>query len=136
MDHVEAWQQFLSDCPEIEGGAYFHVDGERISSANFGEAEASYAAAATIARQLIQDVMDDEFEALILEGEHGYVILTPVLDKAILAALVDKQAKLGLALLDMKRAIDDTFGLGLAAEPVLPPQPPKYDSAHAKPGED
>jgi predicted regulator of Ras-like GTPase activity (Roadblock/LC7/MglB family) len=135
MDHAEAWKRFLSECPEIAGGAYFHVDGERISSANFGDAKASCAAAATIARQLFQDIDGDEFEALILEGEHGYIIVMPVLDKAILAALVDKQAKLGLALLDIQRAIDDTFGPGLAAEPVAPPLPPKYDKAHAKPND-
>jgi hypothetical protein len=45
MDHTQAWKQFLSECHQIAGGAFFRMDGERISSANFGEAEASCAAA-------------------------------------------------------------------------------------------
>jgi hypothetical protein len=45
MDHAEAWKRFLSECPEIAGGAYFRMDGERISTANFGDGEASCAAA-------------------------------------------------------------------------------------------
>ena len=41
-----------------------------------------------------------------IKGEEGYVILMSVGDEAVLTALAREQAKLGLILLDMRRATE------------------------------
>ena len=139
MDYTNHWDELLSRSNDIQGGALLRVDGVLISSAKFGTPEnqktvvAYCAAVMTIARELNQTVGKGEFEEYILEGKQGYIVLMPILDKAIFAVLAHKQAKLGLVLLDMKSAIDEVFGPGLAGEPIFPPQPPKRDSAHAEP---
>ncbi len=136
MDFSVHWKQFLSECPEITGGAFLTTNGILISDANFGNVEnnerivARCAAIAAIAHQLAEDTQRGEFQALIFEGEYGYLVLMPVLDKAIFAVLAHKQAKLGLILLEMRRVIDDPFGPGLATEPIPLPLSPKYDSAY------
>jgi predicted regulator of Ras-like GTPase activity (Roadblock/LC7/MglB family) len=42
-----------------------------------------------------------------IKGEKGYVILMSVGEEAVLTALAREQAKLGLILLDMRRAAED-----------------------------
>jgi hypothetical protein len=41
-----------------------------------------------------------------IKGEHGYVILMSVGEEAVLTVLAREQAKLGLILLDMRRATE------------------------------
>ncbi len=140
MDHANHWKQVLSRNHDIQGGALMTTDGVLISSAGFGSPDdnepmlAHCAAAMTIAQELSQGTGCGDLNAFILEGKQGYTVLLPVLDKAILAVLVGKQAKLGLVLLDMQGAIDDgSFGPGLATDLILPPRPLKGDAAHAIP---
>ncbi|MFN8373226.1 MAG: roadblock/LC7 domain-containing protein [Anaerolineae bacterium] len=126
----------------MEGGAYFSADGVLITSAKFGSSEdvaeicVHWAAMTAIAHQFCEYVERGEFEALVLEAENGYIVLMPYLDKAILAVLARKQARIGVVLLDMHRAIDGLFGSGLAGELISPPRPPKRGTAHANPEPD
>jgi uncharacterized protein len=142
MDFSTHWKQFLSECPEITGGALLTTDGMLISDTNFGDTETREkavhrcAAIIAIAHQLADDTQRGEFQALIFEGEYSYLVLMAVLDRAIFAVLALKQAKLGLVLLDMRRAIDDPFGPGLAADPILSPLSPQYNSAYVRPEHD
>jgi uncharacterized protein len=142
MDFSEDWWEFLSRSREIEGGALMTVDGVLITSAKFGSSETEEtlwthcAAFVAIARQFTEYTERGEFDALILEGKHGYIILMPVIDKTIFAVLARKQAKLGLVLLDMRGAIHGPFGPGLAREPIVLPRPPKHGGAHAIPEQD
>jgi len=139
IDFSEVWIQLFSQSPEIEGGAYFSTDGVLISAARFGSTEAvaeicvHCAALTAIAHQLSEYFERGEVEALILEAESGHVALMPFLDKALLAILVRKHARIGLVLLDMHRALDDLFGPGLVGELISPPRPPKGNVAHANP---
>ncbi len=138
MDHTDQWRQFLAGSPEIQGGALMTTDGVLIRCAKFGSSidrkiwMARCAAAVAIAQQLYEGVGWGEFEERILEGENGYTILVTFLERAVLIALADKQAKLGLVVLEMRRAIDHLFGPGLAAEPLIPRQPPDHDRAYAR----
>lgn len=142
MDFAERWQRFLSESPEILGGAYLSADGILIGGSAFGDADGTEtvlgrcAAAAAIARQLTDDMGCGAFQCVILEMAQGHIVLMPFLDKAVLAAVIRKEAKLGLVLLDMRRGIDTFFGPGLASEPISPPPRPKYDPAHANPDDD
>jgi predicted regulator of Ras-like GTPase activity (Roadblock/LC7/MglB family) len=142
MDFSKHWKQFLSDKPGLEGGALFTPDGVLLSSATFGAPDdceisvARCAAAVAIARQLAHDAQRTEFKELVFEGEESYLVLLPILDKAILAVLAAKRTKLGLTLLDMRQAIDERFGPGLATEPIFLPFMPKSGSAHTRPEHD
>jgi uncharacterized protein len=143
MDFSAQWKRFLSESTDIQGGAFLTADGVLISEARFGSAEEDQettvrycAAAAATASQPTAYSERGEFETLILEGQQGIFVLMPVLDKAYLAVLVSKQARLGLVLLDMRRAIDAYFGPGLAAEAIFSPLPPKSGTAHTRPEHD
>jgi predicted regulator of Ras-like GTPase activity (Roadblock/LC7/MglB family) len=46
-------------------------------------------------------------EQVYVKGEKGYVVLMSVGEEAVLTALAREQAKLGLILLDMRRATED-----------------------------
>jgi predicted regulator of Ras-like GTPase activity (Roadblock/LC7/MglB family) len=134
MDFADCWKQLLSESLDIQGGAFFTTDGVLISQQAFATSEISFrhiAAAVAIAHDLANSVGRGELDVLILEDARGYIVLIPVMDKAILTVAAQKQAKLGLVMLDMRRAIDKWFGPGLAGEPVLSPLPPKHDSALA-----
>ncbi|MYD11368.1 MAG: hypothetical protein F4X02_15160 [Chloroflexi bacterium] len=52
-----------------------------------------------IARDLGRGALDQVF----IKGDNGYVLMTAVNDKAVLTVLVGEEARLGLALLDMRR---------------------------------
>src|SRR5262245_60652535 len=132
MDYFDHWKSFLSQNSDLQGGALMSLDGALISKMSFGSVIPDCVALVTLAHQLIQDTHIGELDVLVLEGEHGYVVLMPILDKAIFAVLAQKNARLGLVILDMRRAIDVSFGPGLAIEPIFPPRPPKRDTAHAK----
>jgi uncharacterized protein len=142
MDYTHHWKRFLSETPEIEGGALIGADGTLIGWAKFGSPSdgssyvAQFATVLAIAIQLFQSVEGGEFEAVILEGELGHIVLMPVLDKMILVALARKKAKVGLVLLDMLRAIDGPFGQGLTTEPIISLVPPKRGGAYARPEHD
>ncbi len=141
MDFSARWKQLLSENTDIEGGVFLTTNGVPISWSKFAEQDHEIvvrhcAAVAAIAHQLTVDSERSEFEALVLEGKQGYLVLMPVMDKANLAILVRKQARLGLVLLDIRRAIDDTFGPGLAVEPIFPPRSPKRGTAFARPDDD
>ncbi len=115
------------------------VDGMVISSMSFGSAD-DYEKSASrcaelgrIAQQLILKTNFGDLDTLVLEGELGFLIVLPILDKAFLAVLARKQAKLGLVILDMRGAIDGSFGSGLASEPIFIPRPPRSNTSHARP---
>jgi predicted regulator of Ras-like GTPase activity (Roadblock/LC7/MglB family) len=140
MDFTHNWKLLLSENSDIQGGALISADGVLISQTAFGnhKTSAAYCAAiVAIAHQLTWTTECGECEAIVLECEHRYIVLMPVLDKTVFAVLAREQAKVGLLILDMSRVIDDgSFGPGLAPEPIFPPRPPKRGSAHATPAED
>ena len=46
-------------------------------------------------------------EQVYIRGQNGYVLLMAVGEEAVLTVMARKEAKLGLILLDMKRAVKD-----------------------------
>lgn len=134
MDFSSQWREFFAECPEIEGGVLFTADGLLISAAKFAPRRvAACAAALALAQPLAASTGRDPLDTLILESAGGYLILLPILDKAVFAALVDKRAKLGMVVLEMKHAVDARFGPGLAGDGVVVPRPPKRNGARATP---
>lgn len=141
MDFSEQWKRFIDNSGDMLGGALMFVDGELITWAKFGSSNhrkitaAECAALMEMAQQLCRTTGRGDFAEIVLEGENGYLVIMPVVDKGVFVTLVRKEAKLGLALINMRRAIDD-FGPGLAGGFILPPRPPKSDRASARPNID
>lgn len=48
-----------------------------------------------------------QLEQVHIKGERGYVLLLPINEQAVLTALVNSEAKLGLVFLDLQRAVLD-----------------------------
>jgi uncharacterized protein len=95
--------------PDVEASAIVSVDGLIIASslpAGVEEDRVSAMSAAMlslgerIASELGRGILDQVY----IRGENGYVFLSAVGEEAVLTVLARKEAKLGLVLLDMKRA--------------------------------
>jgi hypothetical protein len=134
VNFTDAWKQLLSRNAEIEGGTLIHLDGSPITSAKLEAPEKMIycASMVALAEQLSKDANRGEWTHFILEGERGYLIMIPFLEKAIFAVLATKRAKSGLLLLEMQHAIDAWFGPGLVTEPIFRPRSPKRGSGYAK----
>jgi uncharacterized protein len=102
--------------PDVEASAIVSVDGLIIASslpAGVEEDRVSAMSAAMlslgerIASELGRGILDQVY----IRGENGYVFLSAVGEEAVLTVLARKEAKLGLVLLDMKRAALELSGL-------------------------
>ena len=58
-------------------------------------------------RDVIDRYMADELDEVYIHGESGYVLIMSVGTDAVLTALAREEAKLGLVLLEMRRAVTD-----------------------------
>jgi predicted regulator of Ras-like GTPase activity (Roadblock/LC7/MglB family) len=93
MHDPEFWNQYLSKNPDFEGGMLIGCDGVILSSANTNDTEYPHttamlcAAAAVIARDLIQRAACGSLNTVFIKGEAGYVILMPAQDEAVLAII-------------------------------------------------
>ncbi len=97
---------------DIEGSAVVSVDGLIMASslpAGVEEDRVSAMSAAMlslgerISSELGRGVLDQVF----IHGKKGYVVLMSVGQEAVLTVLAREQAKLGLIMLDMRRAAED-----------------------------
>jgi predicted regulator of Ras-like GTPase activity (Roadblock/LC7/MglB family) len=65
------------------------------------------AAMLSLGERIATELGRGSLEQVYVKGEKGYVILMSVGEEAVLTALAREQAKLGLILLDMRRATED-----------------------------
>ncbi len=98
-------RQFGSD---IEAAAAISVDGLMIASSlpeSLGDELVSAMSAAMLAlgERIARDLGRGALDQVFIKGDNGYVLMTAVNDKAVLTVLVGEEARLGLALLDMRR---------------------------------
>lgn len=105
-----------SSSPDIEGSAIVSVDGLSIASALRQEVEedrvsAMSAAMLSLGERIASELGRGVLDQVYIKGVNGYVILMAVGDEAVLTSMARKEAKLGLILLDMRRAVDDLTGL-------------------------
>ena len=87
------------------------VDGLSIASALPQSVEedrvsAMSAAMLSLGERIASELGRGSLSQVYIKGEEGYVILMSVGDEAVLTALAHEQAKLGLILLDMRRATE------------------------------
>jgi predicted regulator of Ras-like GTPase activity (Roadblock/LC7/MglB family) len=109
---VERLRDLQASTPDIEASAIVSVDGLIMASslpAGVEEDRVSAMSAAMlslgerIASELGRGVLDEVY----IHGNSGYVILMSVGQDAVLTVLARARAKLGLIVLDMKRAAED-----------------------------
>lgn len=96
---------------DVEAAAIVSVDGLSMASlmpAGIEEDRVSAMSAAmlSLGERIASELTRGELEQVNVKGENGYVILTAVGEEAVLTVLARKDARLGLILLDVSRAVD------------------------------
>src|SRR5512138_427403 len=109
---VDRLRDLQTGTPDIEASAVVSVDGLIMASslpAGIEEDRVSAMSAAmlSLGERISTELGRASLEQVYVKGEKGYVILMSVGEEAVLTALAREQAKLGLILLDMRRAAED-----------------------------
>jgi len=113
IDRMHLLQQ---SSPDIEAAAVVSIDGLIIASALLPEmsedrVSAMSAAMLSLGEQISKEMGRGSLEMVHIKGNNGYVVLMAVGEKAVLTALVNQQAKLGMIFLDMRHTADDLAGI-------------------------
>ncbi|MBI3244108.1 MAG: roadblock/LC7 domain-containing protein [Chloroflexi bacterium] len=98
--------------PDVEAAAVVSVDGLTMASALPREVEedrvsAMSAAMLSLGERIASELGRGNLDQVYIKGENGYVFLMAVGAEAVLTVLARKDARLGLLLLDMRRAVTD-----------------------------
>ncbi|MEW6180198.1 MAG: roadblock/LC7 domain-containing protein [Chloroflexota bacterium] len=109
---VDRLRELQASSPDIEASAVVSIDGLSIASAlpqgvEEDRVSAMSAAMLALGERIASELGRGEIEQVYIRGEKGYVVLMSVGEEAVLTTLAREQAKLGLILLDMRRAAED-----------------------------
>lgn len=113
---IERLRDLQASSPDVEASAIVSVDGLSIASAlpqNVEEDRVSAMSAAmlSLGERIASELGRGGLEQVYIRGREGYVLLMSVGEEAVLTVMARKQAKLGLILLDMRRAVEDLVDL-------------------------
>jgi predicted regulator of Ras-like GTPase activity (Roadblock/LC7/MglB family) len=108
---VERLRDMQASSPDIEASAVVSVDGLAIASAlpqgvEEDRVAAMSAAMLSLGERIASELGRGSLEQVYIKGSNGYVVLMSVGNEAVLTALARENAKLGLILLDMRRAVE------------------------------
>ncbi len=111
-DMVKRLREMQAATPEIEASAVVSVDGLTIASALPTDVEedrvsAMSAAMLSLGERIATELNRGALDQVYIHGDDGYVILSAIGTEAVLTALAQEKAKLGLVFLEMRRAADD-----------------------------
>lgn len=103
---------FVSNTPDVEGAAMVSVDGLILASvlpAGTDEDRVSAMAAAllSLGERTSLELQRGTLEQVYVKGNAGYIILMQAGGEAVLETIAGSGAKLGMVLLDMKRAVQE-----------------------------
>ena len=109
---VDRLRDMQVSSPDIEASAVVSVDGLPIATALPREVEedrvsAMSAAMLSLGERIATELGRGDLSEVQIKGEKGYVILQSLGTEAVLTVLARENAKLGLILLDMRRAAED-----------------------------
>jgi predicted regulator of Ras-like GTPase activity (Roadblock/LC7/MglB family) len=109
---VDRLQELQANTPDVEASAVVSVDGLIMASALPGSVEedrvsAMSAAMLSLGERIATELGRGGLDEVYIHGDRGYVLLMSVGRDAVLTVLAREQAKLGLVLLEMRRASDD-----------------------------
>ena len=113
---VDRLRELQASSPDVEASAVVSVDGLSIASAlpqgvEEDRVSAMSAAMLSLGERIATELGRGTLEQVYVKGEKGYVFLMSIGENAVLTVLAREQAKLGLILLDMRRAADDLSAL-------------------------
>lgn len=102
--------------PDIEASAVVSVDGLIMASALPADVEedrvsAMSAAMLSLGERIASELRRGQLDQVFVRGEDGYVILMAIGEEAVLTALAQSRAKLGLVFLDMRRTATELVNL-------------------------
>ena len=108
---VDRLRDMQASSPDIEASAVVSVDGLTIASAlpqgvEEDRVAAMSAAMLSLGERIATELGRGSLEQVYIKGSNGYVMLMSVGEDAVLTALARENAKLGLILLDMRRAVE------------------------------
>ena len=105
----QALQGLNASSADIEASELISIDGllidaEMPSGMDEDRIGAMSAALLSLGERTARELGRGRLERVLIQGEHGYVIMTAAGDEAVLTVLTKAEVKLGLAFLDIKRA--------------------------------
>jgi predicted regulator of Ras-like GTPase activity (Roadblock/LC7/MglB family) len=109
---VDRLRDMQVSSPDIEASAVVSVDGLPIATALPRDVEddrvsAMSAAMLSLGERIASELGRGALSEVQIKGEQGFVILQSLGTEAVLTVLAREGAKIGLVLLDMRRAADD-----------------------------
>jgi hypothetical protein len=108
----QALKTLVSNTPDLEGAATVSLDGLVLASvlpAGTDEDRVSAMAAAllSLGERTAEELARGTLEQVYVKGSSGYIILMAAGREAVLEVIAGQGAKLGMVLLDMKRAAQE-----------------------------
>ena len=127
-----ALSEFIRSSPDVQAAAVVSFDGLAMASALPPDMDedrlgAMSAALLSLGEQAAAGLGRGDMRQLFVEGEHGFVFLMSARDQAVLAAVPNHSAKIGLMLFEMRRTAD---AVGELLEATAP-EPAEDDEPHA-----
>ena len=109
---VDRLRDLQASTPDVEASAVVSVDGLTMASALPASVEedrvaAMSAAMLSLGERIASELGRGQLDQVYIHGSDGYVILMSVGMDAVLTVLAREHAKLGLIMLDMRRAASD-----------------------------
>ncbi len=108
---MEKLRDLQASSGDVEAAAIVSVDGLSMASMlqpgiEEDRVSAMSAAMLSLGERIASELDRGELDQVNVKGENGYVILTSIGEEAVLTVIARKDAKLGLILLDVNRAVD------------------------------
>ncbi len=109
MDKYEKILQELIKSSGLEGAVLVSADGLPISAVlkpgiEEDRVAAMSAAILSLGEKVTEELQKGNLEQITIKGEEGYIILTGIGQDAVLTVLASNAAKLGLLLMEIKKA--------------------------------
>lgn len=109
---VKRLRELQTNTTDVEASAVVSVDGLIIASSLPGGVEedrvsAMSAAMLSLGERIAGELGRGGLDEVYIHGSSGYVLLTSAGAEAVLTVLAREQARLGLILLEMRRAAED-----------------------------
>lgn len=113
---VERLRLMQVSAPDIEASAIVSVDGLIIASAlQQGSEEdrisAMSAAMLSLGERIAHELGRGSLDQVYIKGDKGFIVLISIGSEAVLTVLARQDSKLGLVLLEMRRASEDLIKL-------------------------
>ncbi len=108
---MEQLRELRRGSPDIEASAIVSIDGLPIaadlpSGVEEDRVSAMSAAMLSLGERIAGELRRGTLNQVYIRGDLGYVILMAVGEEAVLTVMCGHQAKIGLVLLDMRRAVE------------------------------